>query len=242
MIPGGTFFAPYPYEVLGAHRSPEVILGEMELMLKTMTPASETAAVIIEPVLGEGGYYPAPLHFMKELREFCHRHDILLIADEVQSGFGRTGKMFAVEHGGVDPDILIMAKGIASGYPLSAIACRSELSAAQLKGSMGGTYGGNVVSCAAALATLEASEADGILNNVVERGDQLRKRLDRIKAASEGAIIDVRGPGLMVGVEFDPAHSGIAGRVSKECVDRDLLLMSTGVRETMGICAPSCRF
>ena len=166
MLPGGTFFAPYPYELLGMHRSTEVVMGEMELMLKTMTSPSETAAVIIEPVLGEGGYYAAPPEFMRLLRDFCDRHGILLIADEVQSGFGRTGKMFAVEHSETRPDIMVMAKGIASGYPLSAIVCSSDLSNRQAKGCMGGTYGGNAVSCAAALATLDVFEREKILDNV----------------------------------------------------------------------------
>ena len=114
-LPAGTFFAPYPYEHLGAHRSPDVIFSELDMMLKQATPAHETAAVLIEPVLGEGGYVPAPLPFMRELRRWCTDHGVLLLADEVQSGFGRTGELFAVEHSGVEPDVLIMAKGIASG-------------------------------------------------------------------------------------------------------------------------------
>ena len=172
------------------------------MMLKTMTSPGETAAVLIEPVLGEGGYVPAPLPFMQELRRWCDRHNILLLADEVQSGFGRTGKMFAVEHSSVVPDVLIMAKGIASGYPLSAIATRSDLSEKQAAdggmGCMGGTYGGNDVCCAAAMATLDVFVDEGLVANSHERGEQIQAALRRIQASARahGVIQDVRGLGL----------------------------------------------
>ena len=239
-MPAGTFFAPYPYEHLGPHRNQEIVMSELELMLKTATAPWETAAVLIEPVLGEGGYVPAPVPFMKALRAFCDAHDIMLIADEVQSGFGRTGKLFAIEHSGIEPDILIMAKGIASGYPISAIATRAEVSAAQAAdggmGCVGGTYGGNAVACAAAMATLDVFEAEDVVANAEARGEQLRDGLRRVAEApaTQGAIEDVRGWGLMVGCEFDPKLTGLAGRISKLCLeDHQLMLLPTGVREAM---------
>jgi len=237
-LPYGAFFAPYPYEHMGAHRNTEVVLGELDLMLKTQTPQGETAAVLIEPVLGEGGYVPAPLPFMRALRDWCTSNDILLIADEVQSGFGRTGKMFAVEHSGVEPDILVMAKGIASGYPLAATVTRDDISIKQgvASGAMGGTYGGNAVACAAAMATLDVFESEDIVGNSFARGEQLRSGLRDIAATVNGAedvITDVRGLGLMVGCEFNLGMTGICGAISKKCHEKDLLLMTTGVRETL---------
>ena len=136
-----------------------------------------TAAIVIEPVLGEGGYVPATPEFMTGLREICDEHGILLVFDEVQSGAGRTGEWFAAHHYGVTPDVLVFAKGIASGYPLSGFASRDELTARQPAGSMGGTYTGNAVACAAALATIDTIESEGLLANVAARGEQLHADL-----------------------------------------------------------------
>ena len=170
---------------------------------------------------GEGGYVPAPFEFMRALRAYCDKHDILLIADEVQSGYGRTGAMFAVEHSEVTPDVLVTAKGLASGYPLSAVVTRKDLSDAQVPGSMGGTYGGNAVAVAAAIATLDVFEAENILENVHARGAQLMRGLHDLAqggaASGRGAITDVRGLGLMNAVEFEPTDTGVAGAVSKAC-------------------------
>jgi len=215
-----------------------VCMGELELMLKTQSPAGETAAVLIEPVMGEGGYVPAPYSFMQDLRSFCTRNDILLIADEVQSGFGRTGKMFGIEHSGVEPDIMIMAKGMASGYPISATVTRDDISAQQgeATGCMGGTYGGNAVACAAASATLDVFENEGIVFNAVARGEQLQEGLRRIASivnTGEPVIEDVRGLGLMIGCEFNLGLTGLSARVSKLCHERKMLLLPTGVRETI---------
>lgn len=229
---GGTFFAPFP--TYFPYHTSEVVLQEMEHMMKTATNPQDTAAVLIEPVLGEGGYIPAPPEFMKGLRSFCDNHGILLIADEVQSGFGRTGKMFAVEHSEVVPDILVMAKGIASGYPLSAIATRKELSDRQTKGSMGGTYGGNAVACAAALATIQVFEQEKLLDNVMARGAQLTTSLLALQQRFPW-VCDVRGPGLMVGLEFDQkaVPAGCAAAISKICLENNLMLLPTGVKETL---------
>ncbi len=152
-------------------------LDQVRFLLKSQTAPSETAAIVIEPVLGEGGYLPAPVPFLRGLEAICREHGILFIADEVQTGFGRTGRMFAVEHYGVRPDVLVMAKGIGSGFPISAIGASDELMARWPKGSHGGTYGGNPIGCAAALATIDVLTEPGFLDNVNERGEQLQSGL-----------------------------------------------------------------
>ena len=181
----------------------ERCLADVELMLKTQTAPSETAAILIEPILGEGGYLPCPPGYLKGLRELCDRHDLLLICDEVQTGFGRTGEMFACDwiDNGINPDILIAAKGIANGYPLSVVATRTELSSHQPGGSMGGTYGGNALSCVAALAVLETFKNENILDNVKSKHDELKKHISsKLTAKGFAAIKEVRGNGLMIGM------------------------------------------
>jgi 4-aminobutyrate aminotransferase len=244
--PAGTHFAPYPYKSamhgFSSDASEEDLvkqsMWQLELLLKQQTQATETAAVLLEPVLGEGGYVPPPPSFLPALRDFCDSHRLLLICDEVQSGFGRTGKMFAIEHYGVTPDILIAAKGIASGYPLSAVITTSELSDRQMPGCMGGTYGGSAVSCAAALATLDVFEEERLLENVQQRGAQLMDGLRSIATrihADKGVEMQVRGLGLMVACEFNSAQvpKGLAGAISAGCLERGMLLLPTGIFETL---------
>ena len=206
-LPSGVFVAPFPRS-LGAGTLDDRIDAALEAvrhLLLSQTSPAETAAIIIEPVLGEGGYEPAPARFLHGLKAICAEHGMLFVADEVQAGFGRTGTMFAVETTGIEPDILIMAKGIASGFPLSAIGSSAEIMAAWPTGSHGGTYGGNPIGCAAALATIEVLTSDGFLANVNDRGEQLRSGLSKL-ALDHPVIADVRGPGLMVAAEFrDPA-------------------------------------
>ena len=244
-LPGGVAFAPYPYAHLGPHRSSDACLAELDALAATQCNPADIAAVVLEPVLGEGGYVQAPAAFMRGLRAFCDAHGALLVADEVQSGFGRTGTMFAVEQAhGCDPDVLVLAKGIASGYPLSCVVTRGELSAKQSLGAMGGTYGGNAVSTAAALATLDVFEAEGVLANVEARGAQLRAGLERCGARVNARVggppivADVRGPGLMVAAEFNVALKGLAGDVSAGMGARGTLAMTAGVRETMRFMPP----
>src|SRR5262249_25664898 len=160
-------------------------------------------AILLETVIGEGGYVPPPPNFLKQLREICDKHGILLILDEVQCGFGRTGKYFAVEHWGVRPDIMVMAKGIANGFPLSGIVSRKELMDKQQPGSMGGTYAGNAVACAAAVACAEVMKEEKILDNVIKRSKQMFDTLNELKNSSKTGhlISDVRGLGLMIGLE-----------------------------------------
>jgi len=233
-LPAGVFVAPFPY----AYRygwSPEdteaFCLRELELLLKTQTAPSETAAMLIEPVQGEGGYVVPPAGFLAGLRRLCDEHGILLIADEVQSGFGRTGRWFAIEHFGVQPDIMTMAKGLASGLPLSGVAARRELMEKWVPGTHGGTYGGNAVACAAAVATIRVIRDEGLLENAQRMGALLIERLRDVQ--QEFPIIgDVRGLGLMVGAELTtPAgkpDTATAKAVLKACLKRKLMLLTCG--------------
>jgi 4-aminobutyrate aminotransferase len=226
-LPSGVFVSPFP-DLLAADQDAavDVALKAFDRLLLAETAPSETAAVIIEPVLGEGGYMPAPKAFLEGVVERCRKHGILFIADEVQSGFGRTGTWFAVEHYDVEPDILCMAKGIASGFPFSALGTRRELDDQWPKGSHGGTYGGNPMGCAAALATIEVMSEPGFMENVRARGEQLSAALTGLKNAYPG-LVQVRGPGLMVGTVFEDAAR--VPRVLEHCLSEGhMILMNAG--------------
>ncbi|KAL9584243.1 MAG: hypothetical protein Q9212_002247 [Teloschistes hypoglaucus] len=212
---------------------------QLELLLKRETAPSDTAAIFIEPVLGEGGYVPPPSRYLRRVRQICDENNILLVADEVQSGFGRTGKMFAIEHWGVRPDILIMAKGIANGFPLSAIVSRKELMDMQPPGSMGGTYAGNAVSCAAGVAVAKAFEDERILENVNARGAELKGMLrsSSLNADTARLIHDVRGLGLMLALECRPGH-GYASKIQAKCMEKDLLVLTTSIHDTIRFIPP----
>ncbi|MCL4826875.1 MAG: aminotransferase class III-fold pyridoxal phosphate-dependent enzyme [Caldilinea sp.] len=234
-LPGGVFVTPFPYSYYYGWNDDETTafcLRQLDQLLHSQSAPDETAAIIIEPVLGEGGYVPAPDAFLRELRAVCDAHGILLIADEVQSGFGRTGKFFAVEHPGVEPDILVMAKGLGSGMPISAIGARAELMAHWKPGTHGGTYGGgNAIAAAAAAATIDVIRDEKLVENAAVQGDRLMAGLGDLQAEYP-EIGDVRGRGLMVGVEFtgqdhQPAAE-IATRVQKACIERNLLLLTCG--------------
>jgi 4-aminobutyrate aminotransferase len=196
-----------------------------EVLFDKLAPASEVAAIVVEPIQGEGGYIVPEDGFLQGLREICDRHGILFVADEIQSGAGRTGKMWAVEHWGVRPDILLTAKGIASGMPLSALVARAELLEAWGPGAHGSTYGGNPVACAAALATIDLLEG-GLVENARVRGEQALAGLARLADHHGGLIRDVRGRGLMLGIEFDtPDH---AEEVQWAAFQRGLLVLECG--------------
>ena len=232
-LAAGVFVAPYPYWYRYGWEAEETsrwCLKELRHLLVSQTAPSETAAVVIEPVLGEGGYVPPPPSFLPGLRELCDEHGILLITDEVQSGFGRTGKFFAVEHFGVIPDVLIMAKGLASGFPLSGLAAPRALMDKWIAGSHGGTYGGNAVSCAAAEATVRVLQ-DGLVENAAQMGAVLMDGLRDIQSRHP-VMGDVRGLGLMVGVELTHADGSPATDVVKAVIARcqadKLLLLNCG--------------
>lgn len=235
-LPSGVFVSPFP-DPLADDQGAEVAraLAGLDHLLKSMTAPDETAAMILEPVLGEGGYVPAPAAFVSGLVERCREHGILFIADEVQSGFGRTGRMFAVDHHDIEPDIICMAKGIASGFPFAALGTSRELDDRWTKGSHGGTYGGNAIGCAAALATIDVLTAPGFLDTVQARGEQLMAGLREIAAADPSpatGVVQVRGLGLMVGTEF--ADAARVAAIQQHCLRQGhLILMNAG---TYGRC------
>jgi len=230
----GVFVAPFP----NAYRygweeeqTSQWCLDELRLILQTQSAPNETAAILIEPVLGEGGYVPAPKSFLEGLREICDKHGILLIFDEIQSGFGRTGKWFAYDHFNVRPDIITVAKGLASGMPVSAVISRLDLMKKWTTGSHGGTYGGNVVAAAAGVATFDAIKDERMLENAVSRGEQLSLALNNFKKDHQN-IGDVRGLGLMIGIEFcdliGKSSKEAAKAVTKKCFERGLMLLTCG--------------
>ena len=213
----------------------------MERLFKHLVPVEEVACMIVEPVLGEGGYVVPPRGFLGWLREICNRHDILLIFDEVQAGMGRTARWFASEHSGVVPDIMTVAKGIASGLPLSAIASRKEIMRNWAPGAHGTTFGGNPVSCASALATIEAIEKERLLENAASVGEFALGRLHDMKDRNE-RMGDVRGLGLMIGIEFvdaegRPDTEGLK-KILKYCLERGLVLLDCGVDKNIIRLAP----
>ena len=240
-LPGSVYHAAYPYcyRAAGGPHDPSACTcdweEQLDLLFHQLVFPDRVAAIIVEPVIGEGGYLVPPPGFLPRLRELTRQHGILLIADEVQTGFGRTGELFAVQHWDVEPDILVMAKGIASGLPLSGILARSELMAKLGPGSHGGTYGGNVVSCAAALATLDVIEDEGLVANARERGAQLLSGL-RAAAAGHAGVGDVRGLGLMVALELVKPGEGdgrvpdpdLTKRIQQACFERGLLVLTAG--------------
>ena len=230
----GVFVAPFPYAYRygwDAEQASAWCLDELDLLLATQTAPEETAALLVEPVLGEGGYVVPPASFLHGLRERCDRHGILLILDEIQTGFGRTGKWFAYEHFGVQADIVTIAKGLASGLPLSGVISTRDLMARWPAGSHGGTYGGNVVASAAAVATIQAIREENLLENTVQRGAQLTRGLQHLQ--EEYPVIgDIRGLGLMIGTEFRDADGRpdmkTAKAVSAGCLERGLMLLTCG--------------
>ena len=234
-LPSGVFVAPFPYAFrLGMtdEQASEYALEQLEYLLASQTAPKETAAILIETVLGEGGYVVPPYLFMKGLRAICDRHGILLISDEVQSGFGRTGKWLALEHFDVVPDIITAAKGIASGLPLSGVFSRLDLMKKWDVGSHGGTYGGNAVACAAGVATIRAMREENMLENASERGLQLMTGLRKLQE-EYSQIGDVRGKGLMIGTEFMlDGRPDKAKPLVKEIIhaaeENNLLLLSCG--------------
>ena len=241
-LPGAVYATAYPYcyhAPGGPHPSDAGCTcdweAQLDLTLHTLTYPEHVAAVIVEPVLGEGGYVVPPPGFLPRLREITREHGILLVADEVQTGVGRTGELFAVRHWDVEPDILVFAKGIASGLPLSGILARPELLAAWRPGAHGGTYGGNVVACAAANATLDVIADEGLVANARERGAQLLAGLRSIRSRHP-AVGDARGLGLMAALELVKPGEGdgrvpdpqLAGRVLAAALDRKLIVLSAG--------------
>ncbi len=234
------YLMPFPYGLrcqLG-HNCADGCVGAcadyLERQFTQVVDPHEVAAILVEPIQGEGGYIVPPVWYLKRLRELCDTHGILLLADEVQTGFGRTGTWFATEHFDIVPDVQIMAKGIASGFPLAAVSARPEIMQQWPTGAHGSTFGGNPVSCAAALATIDAIREEGMLENATRQGDKLRARLRALQGESP-RIAEVRGLGLMNAVEFstpDGEPDGtLAETIRRRCVEKGLLLLSCGYKD-----------
>lgn len=231
---GGVVIAPFPYAYRLGMTEDEAVrfaLRELDYIFATQSDVSDTAAFLIEPVLGDGGYLPVPPAFLQGLRERADRHGIVLICDEIQAGVGRTGKFWSFQHAEIVPDVIIMAKGIASGFPISAIAASTELMSKARPGSQGGTYGGNAVAAAAAVETLDVIRDEQLVANAQTRGDQLRRGLLELQQQFS-AIGDVRGLGLMQAIEFTStdgeADSDAAASVQQAALDHDLMVLTCG--------------
>lgn len=231
-MPGMVYRAPYPVPYHGV--TDEDALRGLRTVMKTDSPARNTAAIVIEPVLGEGGFYAASDNFLKELRKICDDNGILLIADEVQCGFGRTGKMFAVEHSGVQPDIMTMAKSMADGMPISAVVGTDKYMDASGPNSLGGTYTGNPAACAAALAVFEVFEREDILGKALRLGNMLSQRFSQWQ--DQFAHVDnVRTTGPMAAfelVESKDSHEpmpDLAAAITKKAKEKGLILLSCGM-------------
>ena len=226
--------APFPAEYLGV--SAEASLAALDELFHCDIQPDRVAAMIVEPVQGEGGFYPVPDGFLKSLRDICDMHDIVLILDEIQTGFARTGRMFAVEHAGVRPDLMTLAKGIAGGYPLAAVVGRADIMNGPEPGGLGGTYAASPLGCAAGLAVLDIIENEQLCNRAVELGNRLMAGLQRLQADYPALIGDVRGVGAMVAMEL--VSEGDAGRPNPEltkaltakAAELGLILLSCGVR------------
>lgn len=238
-VPFGACY-PCPHHLDHASCGIECVNYLEKVLFRHEVAPEEVAAIFVEPIQGEGGYIVPPDEFLPMLQELCRRYGILLVADEIQSGFGRTGRMFACEHWGVEPDILCVAKGIASGMPLGAMIAREEIST-WTRGTHGTTFGGNPVACAAALATLEIIEG-GLVKNAATQGDYLKKQLMELKN-KHPTISDVRGLGLMVGVEFQRADNSrtlnpkLRDQIVGKCFESGLLLLSCG-ESALRMCPP----
>ena len=235
----GVFIAPYPYSYRYGWSDEQTIewcLNELEFLFLSQSAPQETAAILIEPVLGEGGYVVPPAGFLNSLREICDKYGIMLILDEIQSGFGRTGKWFAQEHSNVTPDIMTVAKGIASGLPLSGVFSRIDLMKKWQTGTHGGTYGGNIIACAAGVATIRAMRDEKMPQNAEARGTQLMNHLRRLQL-DYPIIGDVRGLGLMVGVEFRTLDHKPDKVTTKSVVqasfERKLMLLTCGTYDNV---------
>jgi len=231
-MPGNVFRAPYPVPYHGV--SEEEALNGLKMTLKTDANPHNTAAIVLEPVLGEGGFYAASPSFLKAVREICDEHGMLMIVDEVQSGFGRTGKLFAIEHSGVEPDIITMAKSMADGMPISAVVGTDKVMDASGGNSLGGTYTGSPVSCAATLAVLEVFEEEKILEKSQALGDKLGERF--AKWQQDFACVDnVRHLGAMAAFDVvadktkHTPDAELTGAVCKKAREKGLILLSCGL-------------
>ncbi len=230
-MPAEVYHAPYPNALHGV--SVDDAIAGVELLFKYEIEPGRVAAFVVEPVQGEGGFYPAPPEFLQRLRTLADQHGILLVCDEVQTGCGRTGKLFATEYSGIEPDMITLAKGLAGGFPLSALVGKAEIMDSVAPGGVGGTYAGNPLACAAALAALDVIEEENLLDRALQQGDYMMSRLNAL-ATDLDCIGEVRGLGGMVAIELfqdvdtlQPAPELTRALLTK-AQERGLLLLSCG--------------
>ena len=226
------YHTPYPHALHGWETGRA--LEAFDALLRDRVAPERVAAVIIEPVLGEGGFVPAPTDFMRGLRERCTKHGIVLICDEVQSGFGRTAKTFAVEYSGIEPDLIVAAKSLAGGMPLSAVIGKAEIMDAPLPGGLGGTYAGNPVACAAALATLDIMD-DAFMARAESVGERVREAFIAIERRFPERVAEVRGIGAMIAIEFNDLAVAPMIAAARE---RGVLLMAAGDGNVIRVLVP----
>ncbi|MCQ0092593.1 4-aminobutyrate--2-oxoglutarate transaminase [Roseovarius sp. M141] len=225
------YHIPFPIDLHGI--STEDAMASLRMLFKSDLDPERVAAIIIEPVQGEGGFYPAPAELMRDLRKLCDDHGIVMIADEVQTGFARTGHLFAMEGYGIAADITTMAKGLAGGLPLAALTGRADIMDAAQPGGLGGTYGGNPLGIAASNAVLDVIEEEDLCNRANELGSRLKQRLESIRANTP-EMVDVRGPGFMIAAEFNTAdgsapNADMTNRIRMEALKRGLILLTCGI-------------
>ena len=227
---------PFPCEYRGWNT--EAALADLDNLLEAEISPKRVAAILIEPVLGEGGFVPAPLDFMRRLRELTKQHGMMLIADEIQTGFGRTGKFFAIEHSGVEPDLITVAKSLAAGFPLSAVVGRAEVMDAPDPGGLGGTYGGNPIACAAGLAVMDVMRDEKLPERAARIGSVVEERMQSW-AAEQDLVGDVRVVGAMAGMELvrnrqtkEPADTQTA-KILAAARDKGLIILRCGIHHNV---------
>ena len=229
---GDIFHAPYPVALHGV--SVKDSLKAIEHLFKVDIAPCDVAAIVVEPVQGEGGFYAAPPEFLQALRILCDKHGIVLVMDEIQTGFGRTGKMFSCEHAGVEPDLMTMAKGIAGGFPLAAVVGKSEIMDAPLPGGLGGTYGGSPVGCVASLAVLEVMQEELLVERAVKIGETFNQALSALKEQYPQHIAEVRNQGAMIAMELvidgdsEQPNTALTQGIIANAAEHGLVLLACG--------------
>ncbi|MEZ9199966.1 4-aminobutyrate--2-oxoglutarate transaminase [Shewanella sp. 10N.286.54.B9] len=231
-FPGDIYHAPFPTELHNV--SVKASLKALENLFKVDIAPTDVAAIIVEPVQGEGGFYAAPAEFLQALRALCDTHGIVLIADEIQTGFGRTGKMFSFEHAAVEPDLITMAKGIAGGFPIAAVVGKSDIMDAPLPGGLGGTYGGSPVGCVAALAVLEVIKEQGLVKRADQIGQIFNEQLTLLQSRYPKVIAEVRNQGAMIAIELvsegdsEQPNTALTQAIIANAAKHGLILLACG--------------
>ena len=232
-LPGEVFHVPFP---IGYHGiSSDDSLAALDKLFKSDIEPTGVAAIIIEPVQGEGGFYPAPPGFLRQVRDICDTHDIVMIADEIQTGFGRTGKMFAVEHAGVEPDLMAIAKGLAGGFPLAGVVGKAEIMDSVPPGGLGGTFGGSPIGCAAGHAVLDVIEKEDLCNKALAIGEQVRDWAEKLQQETS-CVGDIRITGAMCAIELVENNDAncpaaeLTKSIAAEAAIQGVILLTCGVR------------